>query len=107
MGFFGRIKQGLARTTKQIVDRFDEIVSLADAPDKRSRPVDVDTLDALEELLISADVGVAATDRIVAAVRNQPGNGASPPAFVKRGKPREFRSRATPPAVPDPPRRTR
>src|SRR5262245_41506107 len=92
MGFFGRIKQGLARTTKQIVDRFDEIVSLADAPDKRSRPVDVDTLDALEELLISADVGVAATDRIVAAVRNQPRNGTSLRDLVKREITRVFAS---------------
>src|SRR5207248_3348717 len=35
------------------------------------RPVDVETLDALEELLISADIGVAATDRITAAVRKK------------------------------------
>ena len=71
MGFFGRIREGLSRTTKQIVGRFDEIVRTADAPDKRSRPVDVETVEALEELLISADIGVAATNRIIAAVRSQ------------------------------------
>ena len=37
-------------------------------PEQRSRPVDVETIEALEEALISADVGVAATDRIVEAV---------------------------------------
>jgi len=99
MGFFGRIKEGLARTTKQIVDRFDEIVSLADAPEKRSRPVDVDTLDALEELLISADIGVAATDRIIAAVRTQPRNGTSLRDLVKREIARVFASVDAPVAV--------
>ena len=77
MGFFGRIKDGLARTKQQIVERFDEIVGLADAPEKRSRPIDVETVAALEELLISADIGVAATNRIIAAVKTQPRNGAS------------------------------
>jgi fused signal recognition particle receptor len=84
MGFFGRIKEGLARTTKQIVERFDEIVSLADAPDKRSRPIDVETVEALEELLISADIGVAATDRIITAVKTQSRNGASLRDLVKQ-----------------------
>src|SRR5881296_1384491 len=71
MGLFGRIKDSLTRTKQQIVERFDEIVRAADAPEKRARPVDVETLDALEELLISADIGVAATDRIIAAVRDK------------------------------------
>ena len=84
MGFFGRIREGLSRTTKQIVDRFDEIVRAADAPEKRSRPVDVETVDALEELLISADLGVAATNRIIAAVQVQSRNGASLRDLVKQ-----------------------
>jgi fused signal recognition particle receptor len=69
VSFFNRIKEGLTRTKQQIVGRFDEIVGRADAPERRSRPVDVETLDALEELLISADIGVAATGRILAAVQ--------------------------------------
>jgi fused signal recognition particle receptor len=84
MGFFGRIREGLSRTTRQIVDRFDEIVNAADAPDRRSRPVDVETIDALEELLISADIGVPATNRIIAAVRTQSRNGASLRDLVKQ-----------------------
>ena len=66
MGFFDRIKQSLTRTKQQFVERFEDVVRRADAPEQRSRPVDVETIDALEEALISADVGVAATERIVA-----------------------------------------
>jgi fused signal recognition particle receptor len=84
MGFFGRIREGLSRTTRQIVDRFDEIVSAADAPERRSRPIDVDTVDALEELLISADIGVPATNRIIAAVKTRPRNGESLRDLVKQ-----------------------
>jgi fused signal recognition particle receptor len=71
MGFFDRIKQSLTRTTQQFVERFEEVVKRADAPEQRSRPVDVETVEALEEALISADVGVAATERIVAAVKTR------------------------------------
>ena len=77
MGFFGRIREGLSRTTKQIASRFDEIVGIADAPEQRSRPIDVETVEALEELLISADIGVDATNRIIAAVTTQSRNGTS------------------------------
>jgi fused signal recognition particle receptor len=69
MGFFGRIREGLSRTTRQFVERLNEAVERAEAPERRGRPIDVDTIEALEEALISADVGVAATDKIVSAVR--------------------------------------
>src|SRR6266571_4172168 len=71
MGFFDKIKASLARTTQQFVERFDDVVRRADEPSRRSRPVDVETLEALEEILISADVGVAATGQIVQAVREK------------------------------------
>src|SRR5262245_28521729 len=71
MGFFDRIKQSLTRTKQQFVERFEEVARRADAPEQRSRPVDIETIEALEEALISADVGVAATDRIVEAVRSR------------------------------------
>jgi len=71
MGVFGRLRDSLSRTKQQIVDRFDEIVRRADAPERRSHTLDVETVEALEELLISADVGVAATDRIIDAVKNR------------------------------------
>src|SRR6476660_10600235 len=83
MGVFGRIRESLSRTKQQIVDRFDEIVRRADDPAQRSRPVDVDTIDALEELLISADIGVAATDRIIGAVKKRSSSGEGLRELVK------------------------
>jgi fused signal recognition particle receptor len=84
MSFLGRIRESLARTTQQIVERFDEIVRVVDAPEQRSRAIDVETLDALEELLITADVGVAASERIVAAVRKRSPGGAGLRDLVKQ-----------------------
>ncbi len=75
MGFFDRIREGLSKTKQQIVERFDEIVSQSEAPARKGRPIDVDTIEALEELLIMADVGVSATDRIIAAVKTQTAGG--------------------------------
>jgi fused signal recognition particle receptor len=83
MGFFDKIKQSLTRTKEQFVGRFDDIVRRADEPQRRSRPVDVETLEALEEALISADVGVAAADQIVTAVRQRRSRGESLRALVK------------------------
>ena len=84
MGFFGRIREGLSRTKNEIVGRFDEILRRVEAPDQRARPVDVETVDALEELLILADIGVAATGRIVAAVKARAATGASLRDLVKQ-----------------------
>jgi len=83
MSLLGRIREGLTRTKQQIVDRFDAIVTGADAPERRTRASDVETLDALEELLISADLGLPATTRIITAVKAQPRNGASLRDLVK------------------------
>jgi len=84
VGILSRLREGLSRTTRQIVERFDEIVRTADAPDRRSRPVDAETVEALEELLISADIGVAATNRIIAAVQARPRDGTSLRDLVKQ-----------------------
>ena len=83
MGFLDRLREGLSRTKQQIVSRFDEIVEQADAGEQRTRPVDVDTIEALEELLVSADVGIAATERIVTAVRTRARRGESLRDLVK------------------------
>jgi fused signal recognition particle receptor len=83
MGVFGRIRDSLSRTKQQILGRFDDIVQRADAPERRSKPIDVETIDELEELLISADIGVAATDRIIEAVRHRALNGSSLRDLVK------------------------
>jgi fused signal recognition particle receptor len=84
MGLFDKLKQGLQRTTQQLKDRFDEIVSIADAPEARTREIDVDTADTLEEILLMADVGVAASGEIVEAVRKRQRRGQSLRALVKQ-----------------------
>jgi fused signal recognition particle receptor len=104
MSLLGRIREGLTRTKQQIVEQFDAIVSGADAPERRSRAIDVDTLDALEELLISADLGLPATSRIIAAVKAQPRNGASLRDLVKNEIRRVFDDAERPVVVDQPPR---
>jgi fused signal recognition particle receptor len=83
LGFFDRLREGLTRTKQQIVSRFEEIVQKADSAEQRGRPIDVDTIEALEELLISADVGIPATERIVNAVRGRARRGESLRDLVK------------------------
>jgi fused signal recognition particle receptor len=83
MGLFDRLKAGLAKTAHQFQQKFGALAEKADAPEQRTRPVSVDTLDALEELLIMADVGVAATDQIVEAVRVRARRGESSRELVR------------------------
>jgi fused signal recognition particle receptor len=84
LGFLDRLREGLSRTKQQIVGRFDEIVQQADTVEQRTRPIDVETVEALEELLISADVGIPATEHIVTAVRNRSRRGESLRDLVKQ-----------------------
>jgi fused signal recognition particle receptor len=84
MGFFGKIRESLAKTTQQFVERFNDVVRTADESERRGKPIDLGTIDALEEALISADVGVAATERIVEAVRHQAAGGGGLRDLVKR-----------------------
>ncbi len=83
MGFFDRLREGLTRTKQQLFERFDEIVERADARPPDVKEIDVDTVEALEELLISADVGIAATEQIVTAVRSRARRGESLRDLVK------------------------
>ena len=106
MGVLGRIRESLSRTKQQIVERFDEIVRRADAPERRSHPIDVDTIDALEELLISADIGVAATDRILKAVKTRSRRGESLRDLVKQEIRAVFAAVDRPLAVTDRPKVT-
>jgi fused signal recognition particle receptor len=83
VGFFDRLREGLSRTKQQLVGKFEELVQQSDAVPDRTRPIDVDTLEKLEELLLSADVGVPATERIVTAVRGRSRQGQSLRDLVK------------------------
>jgi fused signal recognition particle receptor len=83
MGVFDRIRDGLSRTKQQLRERFDDLVRRADEPAERTRPVDVDTIEALEELLIMADVGLPATATIIGKVRGRSRAGRSLRDIVK------------------------
>src|SRR5690349_611948 len=86
--FFDRIRSGLAKTAKQIRERLSESTGAGDAAPvaasggATSRAVTVDTIEAVEDALIAADVGLAATSRIIDAVKNE--RGGSPGERVRR-----------------------
>jgi fused signal recognition particle receptor len=72
--WFGRIRDGLAKTARQIRERLGETVGVeADTPvgpAGRAAGVErIETLDALEDAMIAADVGLPATGQILEAVR--------------------------------------
>lgn len=99
MGLFDKLKQGLQRTSQQLkerLDRLDEMVGLGTAAEPRTREIDVDTADALEELLLMADVGVAASGEIVDAVRKRQRRGESLRELVKQEMLRILESAAPP-----------
>jgi len=83
MGVFGRVREGLRRTAQQLFGRFDDIARRADAPERRTAKVDAETAGALEELLITADVGVGAAERMVSAVQARVRRGESLRELVK------------------------
>ena len=100
MGIFDKLKQGLQRTSQQVkerLDRLDEMVGLGGAPEVRAREIDVDTADALEEILLMADVGVAASGEIVEAVRKRQRRGESLRDLVKQEMLRILESTPAPP----------
>ncbi len=62
MGFFDRLKQGLAKTRESLTAKIEKtILGYADISD--------DLLDELEEILIMADVGVTTAEQLMQAVR--------------------------------------
>lgn len=72
MSFFGRLRIGLKRTADQLIGRFDT-VEADQKPSSGPATASIDTLDALEEILLEADLGLSATRRLVDAVRDQAG----------------------------------
>ena len=64
MGFLAKLREGLAKTKNAIFGRIDSLLKLF-------VKVDEDLLEELEELLITADVGVAATEEILDRLREE------------------------------------
>lgn len=64
MGFFERLKQGLQKTKQSIMGSVEALL-------RRFVKIDEDFLDELEELLITADVGVETTEEILDTLRER------------------------------------
>jgi fused signal recognition particle receptor len=63
MGLFDRLKEGLSKTKKGLIERVDSVFS--------GRPVDEETLEELEEVLIASDVGPGNASEIVERLREK------------------------------------
>jgi fused signal recognition particle receptor len=63
-GFFGRMKQAVARTRESLSTKIEDIVAL-------TRTVDEATLESLEAALLTSDLGVATTTAILGALRDR------------------------------------
>ena len=64
MGFFEKLKNQLTKTKSAIVGKIDDLF-------KSFVKVDEDLFDELEELLISADIGVSTTEEILEQLREE------------------------------------
>ena len=62
MGFFDRLKAGLTKTREKFIDKIDEILH-------GSAKIDDELLDELEETLITSDVGMATTEKLIEGLR--------------------------------------
>ncbi len=62
MGFFDRLKSGLEKTRKNFTDKIDQLIS-------GYATIDNEFLEDLEAVLLSADIGVQTTDKLMAAVQ--------------------------------------
>ena len=67
-GFLDRLKEAVASTKAQLVERIEEIV-------ERKPTLDASVLDDLESTLITADLGVATTHEILARLKQQMSQG--------------------------------
>lgn len=57
MGFLDRLKEGLSKTRKSLIEKVDSIF--------KGREIDTQTLEELEEVLISSDVGTKASAEVI------------------------------------------
>ena len=71
MAVLERLRTGLRRTAQQLGDRVDELLAKRNA-ELGTTCGGVETLDALEELLLEADVGITATGRIITRLQSCP-----------------------------------
>jgi len=61
MGFFDRLKEGLAKTRKGFIEKIETVFT--------DRRIDESTMEELEEVLIISDVGARATEEIINSLK--------------------------------------
>ena len=62
MGFFDKLKAGLAKTREKLADKIDELLN-------SSTKIDEELLEELEETLIMSDVGTKTTEKLMENLR--------------------------------------
>ncbi|MEM1379969.1 MAG: signal recognition particle-docking protein FtsY [Pseudomonadota bacterium] len=62
-GFFSRLTAGLSRTSQKLTSGVADILT--------KKKLDEDTIEELEDLLISADLGMEATERVIGRLRKE------------------------------------
>jgi fused signal recognition particle receptor len=67
MGFFERLKEGLTKTRKGFIEKVESIFT--------GGKIDEETLEELEEILITSDIGTKATAEIMAVIREKVNKG--------------------------------
>jgi fused signal recognition particle receptor len=77
MGIFDKLKSGLEKTRKAFVGRMDAVLS-------GGKPLTEESLEELEEILITSDVGVKTAHEIIDFLKEKEGE------IRKAGSPREF-----------------
>ena len=63
MGFFDKIKNGLAKTRDQLITRIEWVI--------QGKPIDEDAFDEIEEALLLADSGFDTTEQLIAALKER------------------------------------
>ncbi|NLE69812.1 MAG: signal recognition particle-docking protein FtsY [Clostridiales bacterium] len=63
-GFFARLKQGLTKTRGQMTDRIDELT-------QATQVIDEDFYEELTDILLLSDAGMAATDKMITALKQE------------------------------------
>jgi len=63
-GFFERLKKGLSRTQENLIGRIDTLLL-------GKKQIDADTLEELEEILITADIGVSTSVELIRALEQR------------------------------------
>lgn len=64
MGFFDKLKQGLAKTKNAVFGQINEVV-------KNFRKVDEEFLEELEEIMICGDMGMTTTEKVIDELRDR------------------------------------